>query len=56
MFEKARRNSRHGALWLKAGGSRHIMPKARDDVMRSFCNMTFDLTYFFNVLFDNFNI
>ena len=51
MFEKARRNSRHGALWLKACVSSHATPEARHDVMCGFCNTIFDLTYFFNVLF-----
>ncbi|KAJ9536588.1 hypothetical protein OSB04_un000237 [Centaurea solstitialis] len=29
MFEKARRNGRHSAPWLKACVSRHVMPEAR---------------------------
>jgi hypothetical protein len=51
MFEKARRNSRHGAPWLKACVSRHATPEARHGVMRGFCNTIFDLSYLFNVLF-----
>ena len=54
MFEKACRNGRRGAPWLKACVSRHVMPKARHDVMCSFRNTKFDLTYLFNVLFDSF--
>ena len=51
MFEKARRNSRHGAPWLNACVSRHATPEARHGVMRGFCNTLFDLSYLFNVLF-----
>ena len=47
MFEKARRNGRHGMPWLKARVSRHVMPKARHDVMCGFCNTVFNLTYIF---------
>ena len=54
MFEKAHRNGRHGAPWLKARVSRHVMPKARHDLMCGFRNTIFDLTYLFNVLFANF--
>ena len=54
MFEKARRNGRREAPWLKARASRHVMSKARHDVMCGFHNMIFDLTYLFNVLFDSF--
>ena len=54
MFEKARRNGRRGAPWLRARVSRHVMPKARYDVMCGFRNTIFDLTYLFNVLFDSF--
>ncbi|KAJ9550452.1 hypothetical protein OSB04_014497 [Centaurea solstitialis] len=32
MFEKARRNSRHGAPWLKACVPRHVTPEARHGI------------------------
>ena len=54
MFEKARRDSCHGAPWLKARVSRYVMHEARHGVMHGFCYAIFDLTYLFNVLFDNF--
>ena len=54
MFEKARRNGRRGVSCLKARVSRHVMPKARHNVMCGFRNTIFDLTYLFNVLFDSF--
>ena len=54
MFEKVRRNGRRDAPWLKARVSRHVMPKARHDVMCGFRNMIFYLTYLSNVLFDSF--
>ena len=54
MFEKARHNGCRGTPWFKARVSRHVMPKARHDVMCGFRNTIFDLTYLFNVLFDSF--
>ena len=54
MFEKARRNGCRGAPWLKSHVSRHVMCKARHDIMCGLRNTIFDLTYLFNVLFDSF--
>ena len=54
MFEKASRDSRRGAPWLKARVSRHAMSEARHGVMHGFSYIIFDLTYLFNVLFDSF--
>ena len=54
MFEKARRDSRHCASWLKARVSRHVMPEARHGVLHGFSYTIFDLAYLFNVLFDSF--
>ena len=43
MFEKARRDSRYGAPWLKAHVSRHVMSETRHGVMHGFCYTIFDL-------------
>ena len=53
-FEKARRDSRHDAPWIKAHVSRHVMPEARHSVMHGFSYTIFYLTYLFNILFYSF--